>query len=131
MAQKPVFHSSPMRSRYDYYYSIPSADKQSSTTQAENFYENNGASLFGEYVPAVTDLLENFDNHLYESLRKNIDNNIQSQSSSYSNQLLDNNSTLQKSSSASDSQTSDNWNRDDENLTSFRTVSAGADRMKR
>jgi hypothetical protein len=130
MAQKPVFHSSPMRSRYDYYYSIPNAEKNGSTTQAENYYENNGASLFGEYVPAVTDLLENFDNHLYESLRKNIDNNIQlqSQSSSYSNQLLDNSSNQHKSSSASDS---DYWNRDDDNPNTFRTVSAGADRRER
>lgn len=93
----------PMRSRYDYYYSV------SSPTQSTSYYETQ-ASLFGEPVPpllpgplnrspsphrimtpltpfnthnastpstAATNyegprpLLESFDNHLYESFRKN------------------------------------------------------------
>jgi hypothetical protein len=129
-------HSSPMRSRYDYYYSTPTQTR--SLTQAENYFENQSGSLFGEFVPPVTDLLENFDNHLYECLRKKIDNNIQqeSQNSSYSNQLIDTHNFQRKSSSisASDSQTSDHWHQlDDESTSNFRAVSAGAatDRLNR
>lgn len=60
------------RSRYDYYYSTPSAP---SVSNALNYFENQNVSLFGDPV-LTNELTENFDNHLYESLRRNIDKNI-------------------------------------------------------
>lgn len=57
-------HSPSLRSRYDYYYTNPPA----ATT---NYFDNQNGSLFGDPVPPSTGFIENLDNHLYGSLRRN------------------------------------------------------------
>lgn len=57
-------HSPSLRSRYDYYYTNPPA-------VATNYFDNQNGSLFGDPVPPSTGFIENLDNHLYGSLRRN------------------------------------------------------------
>lgn len=58
-------HSPSLRSRYDYYYTNPP------TATTTNYFDNQNGSLFGDPVPPSTGFIENLDNHLYGSLRRN------------------------------------------------------------
>lgn len=70
-------HSPSLRSRYDYYYTNPPA------VATTNYFDNQNGSLFGDPVQPSTGFIENLDNHLYGSLRRN------SLKKSSNNNLLD------------------------------------------